>query len=470
MDFNWASEYPEGVLSFLDTDLYKLTMQNAVFQHYPDVHVTYAFTNRTPEKKFSRKAFVWLCDQIYKLGHISLKDEELRFLKSHCKYLTTPYLNFLSEFRLSPREQLTPTFSPIGEDTGASDVIGDIHIEISGKWVDTILYEIPLLALTSEAYFKFMDTDWNYDGQEEKAFGKGLQLLKAGCTLSEFGTRRRRDYHTQALVFRGLVNASKKAAEDGLPGKLAGTSNVHLAMRFHLAPIGTVAHEWFMGVAAITDDYEHANEEALRRWVACFGEGVLGIALTDTFGTPAFLRSFAKPIKHLSDTAETAAPAPTPASASESPKTYAQVFTGVRQDSGDPAGFVKMMRDFYDSQGIKEAKTIVFSDSLDIEKCIEYKRVSDEQGFQSSFGVGTYLTNDFTHLATGKKSVPLNIVIKLSSAAGNPAIKISDNIGKNMGDSKKVAEVKKLLGYVEKQWEGGDETKRWGTDGDAVKP
>ncbi|KAK5634817.1 hypothetical protein RRF57_010530 [Xylaria bambusicola] len=457
MDFNWSSDYPEGVLSFLDTDLYKLTMQNAVFQHYPDVHVTYAFTNRTPEKKFSRKAFTWLCEQIYKLGHISLKDEELRFLKSHCTYLTEAYLGFLSEFRLSPREQLKPIFNPIGEDTGADDVIGDIHIEISGKWVDTILYEIPLLALTSEAYFKFMDTDWTYDGQEEKAFQKGLRILEAGCTLSEFGTRRRRDYHTQALVFRGLVNASKKAAEKSLSGKLTGTSNVHLAMRFNLAPIGTVAHEWFMGIAAITNDYENANEEALRRWIACFGEGVLGIALTDTFGTPTFLKSFSKPVRHLPGTRGATTDATKP------PRSYAQIFTGVRQDSGDPAGFVKLMREFYDSQGIKDKKTIVFSDSLDIEKCIEYKRVSDEQGFQSSFGVGTYLTNDFTQLTTGKKSVPLNIVIKLSSAAGNPAVKISDNIGKNTGDSTKVAEVKKLLGYVEKEWEGGDETKRWGT-------
>ncbi|KAI1418864.1 nicotinate phosphoribosyltransferase [Xylaria sp. FL1777] len=464
MDFDWSSEYPEGVLSFLDTDLYKLTMQNAVFQHYPDVQVTYAFTNRTPEKKFSRKAFTWLCDQIYKLGHISLKDEELRFLKSHCKYLTAPYLDFLSEFRLSPREQLKPVFSPLGEDTGADDVTGDIHLEISGKWVDTILYEIPLLALTSEAYFKFMDTDWTYDGQEEKAFEKGLQILKEGCILSEFGTRRRRDYHTQALVFRGLVNASKKAAEDGLRGKLAGTSNVHLAMRFNLAPIGTVAHEWFMGIAAITNDYENANEEALRRWIACFGEGVLGIALTDTFGTPAFLKSFSKPAKGLPGPPEATA------AALESSRSYAQVFTGVRQDSGDPAGFVKTMRDFYDSQGIKDKKTIVFSDSLDIEKCIEYKRISDEHGFQSSFGVGTYLTNDFTQLATGKKSVPLNIVIKLSSAAGNTAIKISDNIGKNTGDSAKVAEVKKLLGYTEKEWEGGDETKRWGTSDNSANP
>ena len=87
----------------------------------------------------------------------------------------------------------------MGEDTGADDVVGDIHIEIRGTWVDTILYEIPLLALASEAYFKFMDTDWTYEGQEEKAFEKGMRILEAGCVLSEFGTRRRRDYHTQAL-------------------------------------------------------------------------------------------------------------------------------------------------------------------------------------------------------------------------------------------------------------------------------
>ena len=170
----------------------------------------------------------------------------------------------------------------MGEDTGADDVVGDIHIEIRGTWVDTILYEIPLLALASEAYFKFMDTDWDYDGQEERAYEKGMRLLEAGCVVSEFGTRRRRDYHTQALVFRGLVRANRDAQARGLPGKISGTSNVHLAMRFNIPPVGTVAHEWFMGIAAIHDDYTNANEEGLRRWVGCFGEGVLGIALTDT--------------------------------------------------------------------------------------------------------------------------------------------------------------------------------------------
>ncbi|KAK6948947.1 hypothetical protein Daesc_009019 [Daldinia eschscholtzii] len=469
MDFDWSTPFPEGVISFLDTDLYKLTMQCAVFKYYIDVPVTYAFTNRTPEKKLSRKAFSWLCEQISKLGNISLSDDELHFLQTHCKYLSPAYLNFLKEFRLKPREQLNPTFHPVGPDTGAEDELGDIHIDIKGKWVDTILYEIPLLALTSEAYFKFMDTDWNYDGQEEKAYDKGMRLLEAGCILSEFGTRRRRDYHTQALVFRGLVKASKEAEKRGYPGKLSGTSNVHLAMRFNLPPVGTVAHEWFMGIAAITNDYQIATEEALRRWVGCFGEGVLGIALTDTFGTPEFLKAFSKPIKYLPDTPNIP-PQDEGTRSTTSPRTYAEVYAGVRQDSGNPADFVKLMRDFYESQGIKDKKTIVFSDSLDIDKCIEYKRVSEEYGFQPTFGVGTYLTNDFVQLSTGKKSVPMNIVIKLSSAAGNPAIKISDNVGKNTGDSAKVAEVKQLLGYVEKDWAGGDETSRWGKADDITKP
>jgi nicotinate phosphoribosyltransferase len=193
-----------------------------------------------------------------------------------------------------------------------------------------------------------------------------------------------------------------------------------------------------MGTAAIVGDYRRATEEALCRWVGCFGEGVLGIALTDTFGTPEFLNAFSKPIKHL----EAAAPSPVTArkpsvadsfTSTASParagpqkasETYAEVFTGVRQDSGDPKGFVGVMRKFYDEQGIRDKKVIVFSDSLNIDRCLEYKVVSEAAGFQPTFGVGTFLTNDFVNTRTGKKSTPLNIVIKISSADGHPAIKI----------------------------------------------
>lgn len=375
------------------------------------------------------------------LGNISLLPEELHFLKQHCDYLTPAYLEFLQEFRLHPREQVAIKFNPVGEDTGAPTDLGDVDIEIHGTWVDTILYEIPILALTSEAYFKFMDKDWDYEGQEQQAHGKGAKLLEAGCVFSEFGTRRRRDYHTQALVFRGLVKASKEAESKGLPGKLSGTSNVHLAMRFGIPPVGTVAHEWFMGIAAIKGDYPHATEDALRHWVGCFGEGVLGIALTDTFGTPEFLKAFNQPIENLPDAAPATEHRRSVADdfitvskdllaktglveGSPKPKTYAEVFTGVRQDSGDPKDFVKTMRGFYDGAGVKDKKVIVFSDSLNIERCLEYKQVAEDAGFQPTFGVGTFLTNDFTRLSDGTKSTPMNIVIKLKSANNNPAVKI----------------------------------------------
>jgi nicotinate phosphoribosyltransferase len=188
-------------------------------------------------------------------------------------------------------------------------------------------------------------------------------------------------------------------------------------MKHGVLPIGTVAHEWFMGVAAITNNYEQANEIALEYWTATFGEGVLSIALTDTFGTPTFLKAFRKQIPQFTTAipgggttmasaaattvpdavqtmASTKPPIQAPISETVGPrKTYAQVFVGVRQDSGDPLDFVKMMREFYDQEGIKDKKTIVFSDSLNIELCFKYKAAAEAEGFQPSFGVGTFLTS-----------------------------------------------------------------------------
>jgi nicotinate phosphoribosyltransferase len=282
--------------------------------------------------------------------------------------------------------------------------------------LDTILYEIPLLALVSEAYFKFVETDWTYAGQVNKAYQKGRALLEGGCIVSEFGSRRRRDYHTQDLVLQGLRRAADEGQKAGWPGKLTGSSNVHFAMKHDLAPVGTVAHEWFMGVAAITNNYESANEIALEYWTATFGEGVLGIALTDTFGTPTFLKAFKQQMPAITTAVPGGATLPSAASttdpnavetmASTQPpihgplegisgprKTYAQVFTGVRQDSGDPLDFVKMMREFFDREGIKDKKTIVFSDSLNLELCFKYKAAAEADGFQPTFGVGTFLTS-----------------------------------------------------------------------------
>ena len=483
-------EMPAGITSLLDTDLYKLTMQCAVHKYLPNVQVTYAFTNRTSDMRLSRAAYHWIDAQIEKLGNLALSSDEHDFLRRTCPYFSETYLQFLSSFRLRPSEHVKITFSPL-EDTGRDEDRGDIHLTVGGLWLDTILYEIPLLALTSEAYFRFCDTDWSHDMQEERAYVKGIRLLSHGCIFSEFGTRRRRDYGTHDMVMRGLMRAARENERQGWKGSLSGTSNVHMAMKYGIPPVGTVAHEWFMGIASVTNDYEHASETALRYWVGTYGEGVLGIALTDTFGTPVFLKAFQKSLPTEDDAVMNTVGTQLPGEARPAlndrhdivdvhseknsklakgasngfkPRSYAETFTGVRQDSGDPVEFISLMREFYDKLGIKGKKTIVFSDSLNIDLCIQYKAAAEAQGFMATFGVGTYLTNDFVHLSKRGKSTPLNIVIKLSSASGRPAIKISDNVGKNTGDAETVHKVKETLGYVEKQWAAGNEKARWGTE------
>ena len=311
------------------------------------------------------------------------------------------------------------TWIPV-KDTGSAEDVGDLHLNVGGLWLRTILYEIPLLALTSEAYFKFCDKNWKHEGQEKIAFDKGVKLMEHGCMFSEFGTRRRRDYKTHDLVMQGLIRAANTAGERCWSGKCTGTSNVHFAMKYGVPPIGTVAHEWFMGIASVTNDYEHANETALRYWVGCFGEGVLGIALTDTFGTPTFLKAFKKSLPSAKEaemnTVTTQLPeAPRPAHSESNgiidvnstrnsplpdsippgnkPRSYAKIFTGVRQDSGNPLEFVQLMKNFYQSENIKEKKTIVFSDSLNVERCLEYKEAAEDAGFLPTFGIGTFFTS-----------------------------------------------------------------------------
>lgn len=389
----------------------------------------------------SRQEGSQLRDVCAELSNIVLSPEELDYLKATCTFLNEPFLIFLSNFRLQPSEQLELSFHPV-TNTESKEEVGDVHITVKGLWVDTILYEIPLLALTSEAYFKFCDRDWSYSGQEENAHQKALKLLGPGCIFSEFGTRRRRDYHTQDLVIHGLKHASADADKKGWKGKLSGTSNVHFAMKHSIPPIGTVAHEWFMGIAAHTNDYEHATETALRYWIACFGEGVLGIALTDTFGTPVFLNAFKWPVPRYTTAASGAAsilpsaagdaststtgnladtepPVEAPIRDSESKpeesRSYAQVFAGVRQDSGDPVKFVKQMRRFYDGQAIKEKKIIVFSDSLNIDRCLEYKQAAEKQGFQPTFGIGTFLTSKLpSSQSIGRKNKNKKFVSQVS--------------------------------------------------------
>ncbi|KAF9448625.1 nicotinate phosphoribosyltransferase [Macrolepiota fuliginosa MF-IS2] len=411
-------ENPALPRSILDTDLYKLTMQQAVLRHFPDVQATYRFTNRNKNITFSRQFVDKYRASVSLFTDIILTPDERAWLESKCPYFTKDYLDYLSSFRFKP-EQVHINFVPTSED----GLAGQVEISTSGSWVETILWEVPLLAILSETYFLVDDTDWTYDGQEELAYTKGKTLYDAGCWLSEFGTRRRRSSQAQDIVMQGLIRASKDNTNP--QGRLSGTSNVHLAHKYDLAPIGTIAHEWFMGIGAL-QGYEHVNDISLQLWEEAYpNTPALLIALTDTFSTDAFFNEISK----------------NPARAIK--------WTGLRQDSGDPLLFAPKVKETYDKIGIEgRDKLVIYSDSLNVDKALKIKRQCDELGFKKvSFGIGTFLTNDFRTVSSGLKetSKAHNIVIKLATLNGQPCVKISDDLDKNTGDKDTVAHVKRVF-------------------------
>jgi nicotinate phosphoribosyltransferase len=166
---------------------------------------------------------------------MAVTDAELQWLKGMCPYFKQPYLEYLSTYKFKP-EQVHISFIPVSGD----GELGHVDIEAVGPWYETILWEVPLMALLSEIYFRLVTTDWIDEGQagmfilsvvslfltsccSETAYKKGLALLEAGCTFSEFGTRRRRSYYTQDVVVQSLLRASNDMPDKG---KVAGTSNV----------------------------------------------------------------------------------------------------------------------------------------------------------------------------------------------------------------------------------------------------
>ncbi|ESK98267.1 nicotinate phosphoribosyltransferase [Moniliophthora roreri MCA 2997] len=344
-----------------------------------------------------------------------LTPDERTWLAETCPFLTQDYLDYLQNYRFKP-EQVDIQFTP-------ADVRGHIDITATGSWDETILWEVPLMACLSETYFAIDDQDWNYDGQEEMAFRKGKILIEAGCAFNEFGTRRRRSYHNQDIVVKGVAEAAQKVKGEG---KLLGTSNVHLAQRYGLIPVGTVAHEWFMGVGALKG-YETVHEQAMSFWEETYPDALL-LALTDTFSTQAFFKSFVKMPER------------------------AKRWDGLRQDSGDPFVYAPRAKEIYTSLGIDHTqKLIIYSDALDIDKALKLKKLTDDVGFKSSFGIGTFMTNDFKKASSdGKeKSKALNIVIKLASVDEKPCVKISDELSKNTGDKATAERVKKLFGLTQ---------------------
>ncbi|KAF7330408.1 Nicotinate phosphoribosyltransferase [Mycena venus] len=424
--------------SILDTDLYKLTMQQAVLRHFPATKASYKFTLRDKNVVFTKQAFKTFQKTLDRFGELALTESEHAWLKQTCPYFTDEYLSYLRDYRFKPKEQVRVNFVP----TSTDGETGTLEIDTYGSWAETIFWEVPLMATLSEVYFQCVVTDWNYDGQKGfalhqhtfllLAYDKGRALLQADCIFSDFGTRRRRSYETQDIVVESLVRAYKDIESKG---RLSGTSNVHLAHKYNLTPVGTIAHEWFMGVAALKG-YEDANSVAMNLWEDVYPNALL-IALTDTFSSEAFFKSYA------------------------SDKERAMRWQGLRQDSGDPFVFGRRAKEVFDSLGIDPSKKmIIYSDALNIDKALRLKEQANDLGLNGlafltrlkltshtkpvSFGIGTFLTNDFKKTASADVSKALNMVIKLSAVDDRPCVKLSDDLTKNTGDKDTVEMVKQI--------------------------
>lgn len=389
------------ITSLLDTDTYKLTMQQIVASQYPDAWVRYEWILRSPVE-FPNGFVHHLQDAIVDLSTLTLTDEEAAFL-SKFPWMKAPYIDILRAYNFDPTEVYIEQVSP---------TMFKLYVE--GPWYRTILWEVPLMAIISELYFDLHGMQLP-DRWERAVYDKAFDLYTLGVNYADFGTRRRfsRKVHEKVVeTHKGCGSCFKQKC-------FVGTSNVWLAMLNDVTPIGTQAHEWFSAHGALFG-YRMANSVALDRWTDFYG-GRLGIALTDTFTTDNFFEAF-------------------------TPK-FARLFDGVRHDSANPIEFAQKTIDHYKTVGIDPTtKTIVFSDSLNpaavkaIEEFCKGK-------IRTAYGIGTNLTNDVGH-------APLNMVIKLVGIARSsdkkmiPAIKLSDVPGKHTGDPNEIALCKGLLGLA----------------------
>ncbi|ASR43558.1 nicotinate phosphoribosyltransferase [Xanthomonas citri pv. mangiferaeindicae] len=372
------------IQSLLDTDLYKFTMMQAVLHQHPGAHVEYRFKCRTPGIDLAR-----YLDQIEQeidaLCALRFTDDELAYVRG-LRFIKPDFADFLGLFRLDRKYiELRPSAS----------VPGEIELDIRGPWLHTILFEVPLLAIVNEVWFRNTSTPDFAEGERRLQAKAALLRDTPGfddCKVADYGTRRRysRQWHGHMLPL----------LREALGAQFVGTSNVDFARRYGMTPLGTMAHEYLQAFQALGPRLRDSQVAALEAWAHEY-RGDLGIALSDVVGLDAFLRDF--------------------------DMYFCKLFDGVRHDSGDP--FVwgdRMLAHFQHNRVDPASKTLVFSDGLDFAKVM---RLHDHfRGrCQVAFGVGTHLTNDLG-------PTPLNIVIKMVRCNGQPVAKLSDSPGKSMCD------------------------------------
>lgn len=376
------------VPSLLDTDFYKLTMMQVVLHQYASAWVRYAFKWRNWEEmhlKGSLHNFKSMLDEeIDKLCRLRFQEDELAYLVSF-RFFKPDFIEYLRLFKLNKSYIQTSVEE------------GRLKINIEGPWLTTILYEIPVLAIVSELYSRMHgveDLAWMQDGRrlmkDKVAFLKKTIASNKGFKFAEFGTRRRASYAWQEEILQYLMSHCDDM--------LVGTSNVHFAMKLGTRPIGTMAHEFFQAHQQLGPRLVDSQKVALQSWADEY-RGELGIALSDTMGFDKFLKDF--------------------------DRFFSLLFNGCRQDSGDPILWTEKLIAHYKEMRIDpRSKSAIFSDGLTFESAVNiFKRFNSQ--IQTSFGIGTYLTNDCGFIAP-------QVVIKMVECNRNPVAKVSDSEDKGM--------------------------------------
>ena len=378
--------------SLLDTDLYKFTMLQVVLHKFPQTHSVYHFRCRNLEDTVYPLTDILhdLNEQLDYLCQLKFKEDELLYLRS-LRFIKSDFVDYLELFQLKRRFI-----------KASIDSEGRLDIWVEGPMVQAMMFEIFVLAIVNELYFRRIRTDEVLAEGERRLQAKMVLLNQyqqqqnpndPPFLVSDFGTRRRYSYDWQKHVIEAFHQAA--------PDIFRGTSNVLIAKELGLTPIGTMAHEFLQAFQALDVRLRDFQKAALETWVQEY-RGDLGIALTDVVGMDAFLRDF--------------------------DLYFAKLFDGLRHDSGDPYEWGDKAYAHYKKLKVdSKSKMLTFSDGLNLEKAWALHQYFKDR-FQVSFGIGTNLTNDMGQ-------TPLNIVLKLVECNGQSVAKISDSPGKTMTDN-----------------------------------
>ena len=394
------------ITSLLDTDLYKFTMMQVVLHQFPGAQVEYKFKCRNPgidpKTGHARHQLAMhvseIRDEVRSLCNLHFQDAELSFLQSW-RFIKSDFVDFLGLFKLNEK-YISVTALPSGE----------IDITIRGPWLHTILFEIPVLAIVNEVYFRNTQRLPDLLEGRKRLDVKIGQLRTAGLSelkIADYGTRRRFStaWHEEVLrVLSACLGTGQSPGNaSGTAGQLAGTSNVLFAMKLGLTPLGTMAHEYLQACQALGPRLRDSQTYAFESWAKEY-RGDLGIALSDVYGMSAFLRDF--------------------------DMFFCKLFDGARHDSGDPFQWGERMLDHYHHNRVDpRTKTLIFSDGLTVPRTIElYQQFKGR--CQLAFGIGTDLTNDLGY-------EPLQNVIKMVRCNGQPVAKLSDSPAKDMCEDEK---------------------------------